>query len=91
MSPPETREAPRILGSQQPYDCWKPGIRGLIGRSGAKGPQRTPHRIRGYFCSERSAASTTLVINSATVMGPTPPGFGDSHPATSATAGSTSP
>src|SRR5699024_1293622 len=39
----------------------------------------------------RSAASTTLASSIARVIGPTPPGFGETHPATSAAAGSTSP
>ena len=41
--------------------------------------------------TRRSAASTTFVMSRATVIGPTPPGFGDSRPATSATSGCTSP
>src|SRR5699024_1555075 len=39
----------------------------------------------------RSAASTSFFSSSARVIGPTPPGLGLSHPATSAAAGSTSP
>ncbi len=39
----------------------------------------------------RSAASTTFVMSRATVMGPTPPGFGESQPATSSTPGAMSP
>src|SRR5487761_973143 len=39
----------------------------------------------------RSAASVTLASSIALVIGPTPPGTGASHPATSATPGSASP
>ena len=37
------------------------------------------------------AASTTFLTNIARVNGPTPPGFGEIQPATSATSGCTSP
>src|SRR5690606_13274160 len=41
--------------------------------------------------ASRSARSTTLASSIARVIGPTPPGTGARYPATSATAGSTSP
>src|SRR6478672_6900718 len=41
--------------------------------------------------TEDSAASTMLVSSSARVIGPTPPGLGLTHPATSATSRATSP
>lgn len=56
----------------------------------ARAPDRTPP-ADAQARIVRSAASTTFVIRSATVIGPTPPGFGDSQPATSSTPGAMSP
>ncbi len=57
---------------------------------GARAPDRAPP-ADAQARIVRSAASTTFVIRSATVIGPTPPGFGDSQPATSSTPGAMSP
>src|SRR5215210_2771428 len=63
-------------------------------------PERAPTRrsrgdgfpLGGHAgASHRSAASTTFCRSIARVIGPTPPGMGASQPATSRTAGSTSP
>src|SRR5699024_12309687 len=57
-------------------------VRRLVGRRGRFGGRGRAHGV---------AASTTLANNMARVMGPTPPGLGDTHPATSRTSGATSP
>src|SRR5690606_38664601 len=52
---------------------------------------RTPDALARGHARARSAVSTTLLRSIARVMGPTPPGLGETQPATSRTTGSTSP
>src|SRR5690606_20071715 len=54
-------------------------------------PATTPGPLEQGHARARSAASTTLLRSIARVMGPTPPGLGETQPATSRTPGSTSP
>src|SRR4029079_15782696 len=56
-------------------------------------PLRAQHRAGGLCGVHRafSASSTTLANRKASVSSPTPPGFGDTCPATSHTSGATSP
>ncbi len=57
----------------------------------AEGGNSTLFGQEARAASWRSAAWTTLATSRARVIGPTPPGLGESHPATPATAGSMSP
>ena len=64
------------------------GARVVDHDEGLKCPFLSPSRQRSSACS---AARTVFSMSMAMVMGPTPPGTGDNHSATSLTAGSTSP
>src|SRR4029079_629194 len=69
-----------LVGDLLPRGHWRVGRR--------LGGRLLGHRRHPAF---RSAMRTMLVSSIARVIGPTPPGFGETHPATSQTSSATSP
>src|SRR5690606_7553271 len=96
---PDRKSPPQAEGLAAPPPRQTVALRGLRERGVGLLVVRPRWRWRGGHRdavpaparSARSAASTTLTSSMARVIGPTPPGFGEIHPATSATSAATSP